>query len=48
MIHVVFNEPDLEVMAKAIELDEEIKGQISLVRDDYAVGPLENIYVSRR
>ena len=46
MIHVVFNEPDLEVMAKAIELDEEIKGQISLVRDDYAVGPLENIYTN--
>ena len=44
MIHVVFNEPDLEAISKAIEIDEELKGQILIVRDDYAVGPLENIY----
>ena len=44
MIHIVFNEPDIEVMAKAIELDETLSGPIMLVRDDYAVGPLENIF----
>lgn len=44
MMHVVFNEPDLEVIAKAIELDESLVGEIMIVRDDYAVGPLENIY----
>ena len=44
MIHVVFNEPDLEVISKAIEMDDLLNGQILIVRDDYAVGPLENIY----
>jgi hypothetical protein len=44
MIHFVFNEPDIEVISKAIELDETLSGEIVIVRDDYAVGPLENIY----
>lgn len=44
MIHIVFNEPDIEVISKAIELDETLTGEIVIVRDDYAVGPLENIY----
>jgi hypothetical protein len=44
MIHIVFNEPDVEVIGKAIQLDEALAGQIFLVRDDYAVGPLHNIY----
>ena len=44
MIHIVFNEPDVEVISKAIELDETLSGQILLVRDDYAVGPLNYIH----
>ena len=44
MIHIVFNEPDVEVISKAIELDESLSGEIVVVRDDYAVGPLENIF----
>jgi hypothetical protein len=44
MIHIVFNEPDIEVISKAFELDETLTGEIVIVRDDYAVGPLENIY----
>ncbi len=44
MIHIVFNEPDVEVIGKAIQLDDALTGQILLVRDDYAVGPLNNIY----
>ncbi|MFZ4058292.1 MAG: DUF3658 domain-containing protein [Ferruginibacter sp.] len=40
MIHIVFNEPDVEVLSKAIEMDETLAGEISLIRDDYAVGPL--------
>ena len=46
MIHVVFNEPDVDVISKAIELDESLTGQILLIRDDYAVGPLQNIYTA--
>ncbi|HYE53920.1 MAG TPA: DUF1835 domain-containing protein [Chitinophagaceae bacterium] len=45
MIHIVFNEADTEVLQKAIELDEALKGDIVLIRDDYAVGPLANIYL---
>ncbi len=46
MMHVVFNEPDLEVIAKAIQLDESLTGEIVIVRDDYAVGPLDNIFTA--
>ena len=45
MIHVVFNAADVEVLGKAIELDETMQGEIVQVKDDYAVGPLANIYV---
>ncbi len=45
MIHIVFNEPDIEVLQKAIELDETLQGEIKLIRDDYAVGPLKNVYL---
>lgn len=45
MIHIVFNEADIKVLQQAIELDEKLAGEIVIIRDDYAVGPLENIYV---
>lgn len=45
MIHVVFNEPDVEVLQQAIALDESLAGDVMLIRDDYAVGPLDNIYL---
>ncbi|MFN5422907.1 MAG: DUF1835 domain-containing protein [bacterium] len=44
MIHVVFNELDAEVIAKSFELDETMAGEIMIIRDDYAVGPLDNIH----
>ncbi|MFN4977243.1 MAG: DUF1835 domain-containing protein [Bacteroidota bacterium] len=44
MIHIVFNEPDIEVLGKAIEMDETLAGEIKIVRDDYAVGPLQYIH----
>jgi hypothetical protein len=47
MIHVVFQEADIQVLQKAIELDENLQGQIEIVRDDYAVGPIENIYETK-
>jgi hypothetical protein len=46
MIHIVFQEADIEVLQKAIELDESLQGKVEIIRDDYAVGPLENIYSS--
>jgi hypothetical protein len=45
MIHIVFNGPDVKLLQQAIELDESLQGEMVLIRDDYAVGPLTNIYV---
>src|SRR6478752_8167619 len=45
MIHIVFNEPDISVLQKAIELDESLQGDVVLIRDDYAVGPIADIYI---
>lgn len=45
MTHVVFNEPDVEILKKAIELDETLAGNVLLIRDDYAVGPLTGIFL---
>lgn len=44
MIHVVHNEADVAVMQEVIALDETLAGPVMQVGDDYAVGPLENIY----
>ena len=44
MKHIVFNEADINILAQSLELDESLKGDILLLRDDYAVGPLQNIY----
>ena len=44
MIHIVFQEADIVVLQKAIDLDESLSGEIKIIRDDYAVGPLGEIY----
>lgn len=44
MIHVVHNEPDVATMQEVIALDETLAGPIMQVGDDFAVGPLENIF----
>ncbi|WEK33972.1 MAG: DUF1835 domain-containing protein [Candidatus Pseudobacter hemicellulosilyticus] len=45
MIHIVFNEADVAVLQKAIELDETLQGEVVQIQDDYAVGPIRDIYV---
>jgi len=44
MIHIVFQEADIPVLQKAIELDDSLQGKVEVIKDDYAVGPIENIY----
>lgn len=44
MIHIVFNEPDIAVLKQAIEMDEQLQGEVLLIRDDYAVGPIQDLY----
>jgi hypothetical protein len=43
MIHIVFQQSDVTTLQKAIELDETLQGEIFLIRDDFAVGPLASI-----
>ena len=45
MIHIVFNEADVKVLEEAIAMDETLSGKVVQIKDDYAVGPLDNIYV---
>src|SRR6476620_9557288 len=46
MIHIVFHEADIEVLKKAQELDESLAGEVVIIRDDFAVGPIASIYVT--
>jgi hypothetical protein len=43
MMHLVFNEADVTVLQAAIALDDSMAGEIRLIRDDYAVGPLADM-----
>src|SRR5437764_13379910 len=43
MLHLVFQHSDINILRKAIELDESLKGDIIQIKDDFAIGPLENI-----
>lgn len=45
MIHVVFNEADVKILEEAIALDETLAGKVVQIKDEFAVGPLENVYV---
>lgn len=44
MTHIVFQEADIEALQKSFELDETLAGEIVQIKDDFAVGPLANIY----
>lgn len=44
MIHIVFNTADVEVLKKVFLLDENLTGTIIEIKDDYAVGPISNIF----
>jgi hypothetical protein len=45
MIHIVFNQADIAVLKEALALDDSLQGEVIHIKDDYAVGPLYNIYV---
>jgi hypothetical protein len=44
MIHIVFNEVEVDLLKQVIELDETLQGEVIQIQDDYAVGPIENVY----
>jgi hypothetical protein len=43
MVHVVFQQSDVDVLQQAMELDETLKGEIFEIKDDLAVGPLNGL-----
>lgn len=44
MIHIVFEQANVEALRKSFELDPSMEGEILEVQDDYAVGPLKDIF----
>ncbi len=44
MIHVVFQHADVDALKKSFELDNALQAPILEIQDDYAVGPINNLY----
>ena len=44
MLHIVFQQSDIDTLQKAIELDESLKGEIIQIEDEFAVGPIADIF----
>lgn len=40
MLHIVFNEFEVDLLKEVMQLDPSLEGPVELIRDDYAVGPL--------
>ncbi len=45
MIHVVFNDADAKVMQEVIGIDETLAGEVVVIKDEYEIGSLQNMYV---
>ncbi len=43
MIHIVFNESEVDLMKQVMQLDETTAGEVIQIKDDFAVGPLAGI-----
>ena len=43
MIHIVFQQDNVYVLKQAMELDENLKGEIVEIKDEWGVGPLRDI-----
>lgn len=44
MVHIVFEPSTTEVLEKSFEVDESMRGDIIVIKDDFMVGPIKNIY----
>ena len=44
MIHIVFQQADVAALKKSFELDETLNGDIVEIKDDFAVGPITEIF----
>jgi hypothetical protein len=46
MVHIVFQTSDVHAIQEAIKLDTSLEGDIVEIKDEFAVGPIANIYES--
>ncbi|MBS1601915.1 MAG: DUF1835 domain-containing protein [Bacteroidetes bacterium] len=46
MIHIVFQRSDAEVLKKAFELEPSLQGDVILIADEFAVGPIAGIFTA--
>jgi len=46
MIHIVFQKSDAEVLKEALELEPSLQGDVVLIQDEFAVGPVAGIYTA--
>jgi hypothetical protein len=44
MIHIVFQQSDVDTLQEAIKLDESLHGEVVEIKDELAVGPIADIY----
>lgn len=44
MVHIVFEEANIEALRKSFALDALMEGEIRSIKDDYAVGPIADIF----
>ena len=44
MQHLVFQREDVKTLKKSFELDDSLNGKVYEIKDDFAVGPLKDIY----
>lgn len=43
MLHIVFNQVDVELLQQVAQLDATLDGPVKLIHDDYAVGPIATL-----
>ncbi|HXB42513.1 MAG TPA: DUF1835 domain-containing protein [Puia sp.] len=46
MIHIVFQQNDISVLHDAIKLDDSLQGEVMQIQDEFAVGPIKDIYAA--
>jgi len=44
MLHLVFNQADVKLLQEAMSSDSSMEGEVILIRDDFSLGPIANIY----
>ena len=46
MIHIVFQRNDVDALKRSFELEPSLQGEVILIEDDFAVGPLKDLYTA--